>query len=252
MRTNRLLGLAAAFLFAASLLATSLAQAQRVASPTVARPATRSAPVRATSARPAGRAASATRGVSTNTFPFLTGGQTTLQELLNPVPGLGFDFEHLAAINQDLGIKAVIDPETEWRLRVAERLLRGNRFPFGTGAFLFDGGGYYPVPVESEEAPQQSQPPQVIVVQAATPAQSTAQQTAPADESAVPLPDIGQFILVTQNGTQIQAVAFTRMNDRIVFITADGTRHTIAAADLDSSATMRINEERGTPLTLPL
>jgi hypothetical protein len=42
------------------------------------------------------------------------------------------------------------------------------------------------------------------------------------------------------------------MNDQIVYITADGSRRTIAAADLDSDATVRINEERGTPLQLPL
>ena len=260
MKMRRFPGLATAFLLVVFLSAIPLVQAQRMAPavparatpPAAAGPVARPATVRATSARPAVHATSATRVISTNTFPVLTGDLNTLQELLNTVPGLGFDFEHLAAMNQDLGIKAVIDPETEWRVRVAERLLRGNQFAFGTGAFLLDGGGYYPVPVESGEAPQQPQPPQVIVVQAA-PVQSVApQEAAPPEESAAPLPDIGQFILVLKNGTQIQAVAFTRMNDQIVFITADGTRHTIAVADLDSAATVRINEERGTPLTLPL
>jgi len=62
--------------------------------------------------------------------------------------------------------------------------------------------------------------------------------------------DVGQFILVLQNGTQLEAVAFTRMKDLIVYITADGSRRTIAAADLNSDATVQINQERGTPLQL--
>ena len=66
------------------------------------------------------------------------------------------------------------------------------------------------------------------------------------------MPDVGQFILVLRNGTRIQAVAFTSSNGNIVYITADGSRRTIALADLDSETTMRVNEERGTPLQLPL
>ena len=104
---------------------------------------------------------------------------------------------------------------------------------------------------DSAPADQPAQQPQVIVVQAAPPSQQTAEQQAAADDSP-PLPDVGQFTLVLQNGTQIQAVAFTRVNDRIVYITADGSRRTIAVADLNSDATVRVNEERGTPLQLPL
>ena len=67
-----------------------------------------------------------------------------------------------------------------------------------------------------------------------------------------PLPDVGQFTLVLRNGSQIQAVAFTRSNDRIIYITAEGNRRAIPISDLDSDATVRINEERGTPLSFPL
>jgi hypothetical protein len=63
---------------------------------------------------------------------------------------------------------------------------------------------------------------------------------------------VGQFTLVLQSGKQIDAVAFTRTSDRIVYITADGNRRTIAASDLNSEATVRVNQERGTPLELPL
>jgi hypothetical protein len=45
-------------------------------------------------------------------------------------------------------------------------------------------------------------------------------------------------------------MAFTRSGGRIVYITSDGRRHTIAASELDYAATERVNEDRGTQLTL--
>src|SRR5689334_24970063 len=41
---------------------------------------------------------------------FLNGSPISLDQLLDPTPGFGFDFEHLNAVNPDLGIKAIIDP----------------------------------------------------------------------------------------------------------------------------------------------
>lgn len=191
---------------------------------------------------------------TTNSFQSNDGSFVSLQDLLNPVPGLGFDYNHLSAINQDLGIKALIDPVTELRIAEARRFLRGSRFA-GPGYFILDGGAYYPVsedtaaaePAALEQSAQQQ--PQVVVVQA-PPAQQSAGNSSDVDET--PLPDVGQFTLVLQNGKQLQAVAFTRMNGEIVYITTDGNRRTIAVADLNPDATVRINQERGTPLQLPL
>jgi len=189
---------------------------------------------------------------ATNSFQSADGSFVSLQDLLNQAPGEGFDFRHVAALNQDFLIKAAIDPVTQWKIAEARRLLRGSGFG-GPGFFLWDGGAYYPITDESA-APepaagqQTAQEPQMVVVQAPA-EQSLGSSSA---EEAAPLPDAGQFVLVLQNGTQLQAVAFTRMNDRIVYITTDGNRRTIAAADLNSDATMRINEERGTPLQLSL
>jgi hypothetical protein len=134
-------------------------------------------------------------------------------------------------------------------------VLRGRSRFGGGGFYLLDGGGAYAVPddsalADSAPADQPAQQPQVIVVQAAPPSEQSAEQSAPEDSA--PLPDVGQFTLVLQNGTQLQAVAFTRVNERIVYITADGSRRSIAVADLNSDATVRVNEERGTPLQLPL
>jgi hypothetical protein len=195
---------------------------------------------------------------ATHSFVSSDGSSVSLQDLLNPVPPPGFDYQFLSVMNQDLAIKALIDPVTQWKLALAERLLRDRSNFGGAGYYLLDGGGAYPTPDDStsdDSAPaqqpdQSTQQPQVIVVQAAPPSQQFPDQP-DADDSA-PLPGVGEFTLILQNGTQLQAVAFTRVKDRIVYITADGSRRTFAVTDLNSDATVRVNEERGTPLQLPL
>jgi len=188
------------------------------------------------------------------------GSGLTLQQLLDPVPPPGFDYQYLSAIDSDLAVKALIDPVTQWRVAEAEGALRVGGGFAGSSFYLLDGGGYY-LPEESEQAdqsqppqPQPSQQPQIIVLQQAPPPQPAAQPApeAEATPAAAPVPDVGQFILVLRNGTRIHAVAFTGSNGNIVYITADGSRRTIALADLDSETTMRVNEERGTPLQLQL
>jgi hypothetical protein len=175
----------------------------------------------------------------------LVGLQTDLGQLLNPVPGLGFDYSHLAAINHDLGIRAIIDPITQQELALSERLLQLTpRTPISSSFFASE-------PVVMLE----QQPPQVIIVQQPQPAAEQATDGAspsaePTEMEQPPLPDVGQFVLVLHDGTQIQAVAFTRQNDRIVYITTDGRRKSIAIGDLDTAATRRLNDERGTPLQL--
>jgi len=172
--------------------------------------------------------------------------------------GIGLNGINYVA-TQDIGAEAAIDPATQWRLAIAERVARSTGGAFaGGGYYLFDGGGAYayPYPAEPSEAEssvpqqQQQQQPQVIVVQQA-PAQST-QSSAAAQTPEPPLPDAGQFTLVLHNGTQIEAVAFTQMKDRIVYITRDGSRRSLPLSDLDADATVRLNQERGTPLQLSL
>jgi hypothetical protein len=265
MRGKSEVVLAAAILFVVSILGVFPTEAQRSAtvtgprSPVHTRPAGTRSVLPGTAAGGRTAPAVARNGVHFNlassSFEASDGSPVSLQELLNPFPGPGFNFQHLSAINQDLGIKAVIDPVTEWKLAIAERVLRDRLRFAGAGFYLLDGGGAYALPddsapVDTGSAEQQSaQQPQVIVVEAPPPQQSADQ---PGPEDSAPLPDVGQFTLVLQNGTQLQAVAFTRMNDRIVYITADGSRRTIAIADLNSDATVRVNQERGTPLQFPL
>jgi hypothetical protein len=188
---------------------------------------------------------------------FVSGGGSfvPLQDILNTVPGLGFDYSHLAVLNADLGVKAFIDPVTELRLATAERFLRGrSRFSgAGSGFFLLDGGSYSaPVETAENDQPAPQPQPQIIVLQQAPATQQPDQTGSQPEPESPPLTDVGQFTLVLQSGKQIDAVAFTRTSDRIVYITADGNRRTIAASDLNSEATVRVNQERGTPLELPL
>ena len=206
------------------------------------------------------RSVAANTGVHFNpavdSFQADDGSFVPLQDLLNPVPGLGFDYHHLSVVNQDLLVKAAIDPVTQLEVAEARRLLRGTPFA-GPGLFLWDGGFYYPISDESAPGqpaaeqtsqPQAQQQPQIVVVQA--PNAQQAQSTSDASEEQ--LPDVGQFVLVLRNGSKLQAVAFTHMNDRIVYITTDGSKRSIAVADLNSEATIQQNEERGTPLQLSL
>jgi hypothetical protein len=183
---------------------------------------------------------------------FTAAGGTSLDlgQLLNNVPGLGFDYSHLAALNHDLGVRAIIDPVTQHELAITEQVLRDEQ-GVGTSAFVpFYGEGY------SEPAVYQQQPPQIIVLQQPTPqAQPTAEETAaPAPTAAEqpPLPPVGEFVLVLRSGKQIKAVAFTRQSDSIVYITGDGIRGSFPVADLDTALTEQLNQQHGTPLKLSL
>ena len=175
---------------------------------------------------------------------------------LYPGTGLGINGINTISSEPNLGVEAAIDPATQWNLALAERLGRIGGFSSG-GFYLLSGGGGYVIPAESAESDQSAQPqqqpqqqPQVIVLQQAPsqqPPSAAQEQPAPA-----PLPDVGQFTLVLRDGQQIQAVAFTQTKDRIIYITNDGARRSIALADLNKDETMRLNQERGTPLQLSL
>jgi hypothetical protein len=271
MKATMSVVLAAAIVSAVAVIAAAPLNAQQrmspSAAPRVAALRSRPAAVHVVGARTPAlrRTASAAQGsavhfnAATNTFELSNGSSVSLQQLLDPVPGLGFDYHHLSVINQDLGIKALIDPATEWKIAEARRVLHGSRFA-GPGFYILDGGSYYPVSDDSSDAAaqtadsdpsaQQQQQPQVVVVQ--VPQSQQADNSSTQEQSEEQLPDVGQFTLVLRNGRQLDAVAFSHVNDEIVYITTDGSRRSFPAADLNSDATVQINVERGTPLQLPL
>jgi hypothetical protein len=226
---------------------------------------------RGTRLAPAPRAAAVHRGSSFNNSPVRTSRRGAIrsnnsffsnsldQVSFFPSNGLGINGINTIA-TQDIGIQAAIDPATQWRLALAERVARNGAGVFPGGGYYLLGGGGYPYPADYSDnegsepqqgQPQQQQPPQVIVVQQA-PAQQSPSAFAEQPAESAPLPDVGQFTLVLRNGSRIEAVAFSRVQERVVYITQDGSRKTLSLSDLDVDATVRLNQERGTPLQLPL
>jgi hypothetical protein len=202
----------------------------------------------------------------------------TVQQILNPFPSDGFDFAHLAAIHRDDDIKALIDPATQVKLALAERRMR--RKPKTANGFIFlDGGGAYVLPLEPGADLNADADAQVSQQQGQDRAQDQGQDQGQSEqvvsrehswrgsqqqeqlevnnernalEQSESLPDEGEFTLILRSGQEIEAVAFTRVNDRIVYITIGGGRRTVDLRELDVDATVRLNQERGTPLQIPL
>jgi hypothetical protein len=269
-----------AVLASAALLAPSNARAQRTPAPTTApAPAQaigrtgypRHAPsngIRVNTSRArtqranADASASNTGGANSlnaaDSFGFAGGYPLSLQDLLGITPTNGFDWQFINAIDQDLPMKALIDPVTQLEVAQAERLFGSTGGAF-SGAYLLGGGyGYYPPPETDQppgeqQAPPPNQPsqPQIIVLQQAPAQQATEQESSEASAEEQ-IPDQGQLTLVLRNGREIQAVAFTHAGDKIFYITPDGSRLSIPTSELNADATIRINQEKGTPLELNL
>lgn len=185
-------------------------------------------------------------------------GTTTFQDFTGQVPGLGFDFAHLAAINGNLAEKALIDPATQAEIALAERLNRGR--VGGSAFFLSDFGGGAPVYEAPEAQPQAA--PQIIIVQqpaAATASAPVAAATAPAapqvEEEPVAVKsatEASDFLFVLKSGVMVAAVAFTRQGDQLVYVTKEGNRRTMSVSTIDSEATTQVNAARGVPLKLSI
>jgi len=174
----------------------------------------------------------------------LGGAPIPLDQLLNPAPGLGFDFTHLAAINRNLATQAIIDPLTRHQLALIQQLPQ----VLPAAIWGFGGWGTY------AEAPVVVQPaqPQVIVVPPAQPAATA--PAPPSPEAAAPpqppLPDVGQFLLVERDGEVIHAAAFSVQGSQVVYITPGGARRAIPLDQIDVRLTEERNAERGTILHL--
>jgi hypothetical protein len=162
-----------------------------------------------------------------------------------PVPGLVFDYAHLAAVNSGAGVRALIDPVTQQELALARAIRRET--PASFAAFP----GFFPVAGTAG-----TEPTIIVVPQPAAPAAQSAEVIRVRDEDervAPPRPveparDAGDFVLVRRDGGLLFAVAFTQGTERITYVTKESVRHSLPLAELDIDATVRMNEERGTPL----
>ena len=166
------------------------------------------------------------------------------------VPGLGFDYPHLAAISG--GFQS--DPRRSFqRERHHEP---ANIVPIFLGGvpYYLDGQPDYQQP-QQQEQPQ----PQVIVIQ--LPAPSAAEQPVPrpADSgtdavtsSAVsspapeaPVQNVGELILVLKDGRLLFATAFSVVAGQLRYITPEGILRKFPITELDSDATEQMNEAHG-------
>ncbi len=158
------------------------------------------------------------------------------------VPGLGFDYVHLAAISGNF---------------------RNNGQGFGHGTHrqrdfitpVFFGG--FPYYSDFSDYQQEQQPPQIIVIQQPAPA-IPAQQEAPPAQGAydvptpppapAPVPEVGELILVRRDGRVLFASVFSVTGNQVQYVTPEGIRHTLPLTELDTVATQEMNEARGTTL----
>jgi hypothetical protein len=64
------------------------------------------------------------------------------------------------------------------------------------------------------------------------------------------VPDVGDFILVRQDGRILFASVFSVVGTQMQYVTPEGIRHTLPLTDLDANATQQMNEARGTTVQI--
>jgi len=161
------------------------------------------------------------------------------------VPGLGFDYPHLAAIS-------------------GNRRFHGNRFsggdPFGFGGFLFGPSVIVEdVPVaESQPADAQTSVEEQEVADDAPPVQRPPHRARSprgvepeAGNAPTPPRDDEQYVFVRRDGSLVFAVAYAWESGTLRYITPDGLRLSIGRDALDLDATQQFNEQRGLNFRAP-
>lgn len=173
-------------------------------------------------------------------------------------PGLGFDYSDFFALHPN---QKVIGSE---RNGVANGFAFFSPFGlYGYPYFSMDTAApdQSPAPVmdqESQSQPQQQ--PQIVFVM--PPGYQTASggtaftQGAPQSNSAqAPAVDkvvvTSEYVLLRRDGGVLFANAFSVQSGQMIYITPEGNRRKITLAELDVDATRKMNEERGTTISLP-
>lgn len=62
---------------------------------------------------------------------------------------------------------------------------------------------------------------------------------------------LAEFVFVRRDGSKLYAVAYSFVNDKLQYVTKEGTRRTIPLDSLDFDATQKINEDLGNTINLP-
>ena len=161
------------------------------------------------------------------------------------MPGLGFDYPHLAAVSGNF-------------LHNPPDSVRGGHRQHNFITPVFFGGFPYYSDFADYQQEQQQQQPQVIVIQQPALA-ALPQQPAPETQqiyttnaiptpSPAPVPEVGEFILVRRDGRVLFASIFSVTGTQLLYVTPEGIRRTLPMSELDTVATQDMNEARGTTL----
>jgi hypothetical protein len=163
------------------------------------------------------------------------------------VPGLGFDYAHVAAVH----------PEgSHGRGRG-----HGRNGGFVGAYFPFYGGGYY-LPLYSDDLDDEEAEAPPEEVQPVDNGEEETRQTAENEIPATPSQDYvparpaapqetDQYVFVRRDGTLFFAVAYSWENGTLRYITSEGIRHTTPQSTLDLNATQQFNQQRGLNFSLP-
>jgi hypothetical protein len=219
----------------------AVAHAAPVRSAVSARPVVRRAPASTRlgaaprTAHPTGWNHPTTRHTNFSTDPVFPNGGFSTDD--NGVPGLGFDYPHFFAVHPNAG-------------RHHFRHDSGFVIPF------IDGGFYLPVPMEADQGTAAPQPEDSSAANQPAPAEQTSARDSDSYSRSrmrsEPLPpEQTEYVFVRQDGSLIFAVAYSLINDRLQYVTAEGLRRTIPLNTLDFAATQQFNAQRGVSIRLP-
>jgi len=174
--------------------------------------------------------------------------------LSQDVPGLGFDYSHLAAIGGSRGHGRGFFPG------------RDRNRPF-LAYFPFFGGGYYlPLydddydegPSEEEQQAEATEPDYYPGSYPPPPRPGDTPEGLPAPAPA-PTPSASaalerpadQYVFVRRDGTLFFAVAYTWADGNLRYVTSEGLRRSVGGDTLDLAATQQFNEQRGLSFRVP-
>jgi hypothetical protein len=156
-----------------------------------------------------------------------------------PVPGLGFDYVHFAAVHPD-----------------AFR----NHFHNGNNGFVipFLGGGIYvPIPYYADQpaapaASENAAPENSEAAENPSDADASAASSASYTPRIAPkLEPSSEYVFVRRDGTVFFAVAYSFNAGNLQYVTKEGLRRSVPLNTLDFDATQQFNEQRGVTVRLP-
>jgi hypothetical protein len=200
--------------------------------------------------------------------PLVTSG-TSAETLVSgsyPVPGLGFDYTHHAAVNRNLATRALIDPVTQRRLEQELRLRRSAAPVSVAFPAIINNIQIVVVPpppvviLPAEEEPQEEAPRQrrrraAYDDEGEPPGRDRpGRASRPQQEESVAPPaaprEVGELVLIRRDGALVFAIAYMVRGDRVVYVTREGHRQALYLNQLDVDATRDMNESLGTSLKL--